>query len=120
MLAERLLGKGAEYAEGWNFGPREEDAKPVEWLLGEFAKAFPGMSWRTESNILHEAHYLSLDSSKAHHRLGWRPRWSLQTALVQTAAWHKAWRNSEDMAAFTQTQIEQYRLSGLEGDCGTA
>lgn len=120
MLAERLFGKGAEYAEGWNFGPREEDAKPVEWLLGEFAKAFPGMSWRTEANTLHEAHYLSLDSSKAHHRLGWRPRWGLQTALVQTAAWHKAWRNSEDMAAFTQAQIGLYRQAGLEGDCAAA
>ncbi len=120
MLAERLYGNGAEYAEGWNFGPREEDAKPVEWLLGEFAKAFPGMSWRTEAGTLHEAHYLSLDSSKAHHRLGWRPRWSLQTALVQTAAWHKAWRNGEDMAAFTQAQIELYNQSGLEAVCGAA
>lgn len=120
MLAEQLFSQGAAFSEGWNFGPREEDARPVEWLLHELAAAFPGMCWRTEASTQHEAHYLSLDSSKAHHRLGWRPRWRLSTALAQTAAWHKAWRSGSDMAAFTQAQIESYRQSGLGEGCGPA
>lgn len=120
MLAEQLFNEGAGFSEGWNFGPREEDAKPVVWLLEQLATLFPGMNWRTEESSLHEAHYLSLDSSKAHHRLGWRPRWNLPIALAQTAAWHKAWRNGEDMAAFTQEQIGSYRQSALGDGCGAA
>lgn len=34
MLAEKLYGdNGIEYAEGWNFGPNDSDAKPVEWIV---------------------------------------------------------------------------------------
>ncbi len=120
MLAEQLFTKGMKFAEGWNFGPREEDAKPVEWLLRELAIAFPSMSWRTETSTLHEANYLSLDSSKAHNCLGWYPRWRLPTALAQTVDWHKAWRNGEDMAAFTQAQIDSYRQAAKSEICGAA
>jgi len=34
-LAERLYSDGMQWAEAWNFGPREEDAKPVEWIVQE-------------------------------------------------------------------------------------
>ena len=118
QLAEQLFSGRTELSEGWNFGPSEEDAKPVEWLLRELTKTFPAMNWRTEASYLHEAHYLSLDSSKAHHRLNWYPRWRLATAIEQTAAWHKAWKDGKDMAAFTFAQIEVYRQS-IHGDvCG--
>jgi CDP-glucose 4,6-dehydratase len=120
LLAERLYEKGGEFAEGWNFGPIQEDAKSVEWLLQELAKNFSGVEWRAEPSPLHEAHYLSLDSSKACHRLGWRPRWRLSTALSQTAAWHKAWRNGDNMAALTQLQIKLYRQLGEEVGLGAA
>lgn len=33
LLAERLYLKGPAYAESWNFGPRDDDAKPVEWIV---------------------------------------------------------------------------------------
>jgi CDP-glucose 4,6-dehydratase len=33
LLAEKLYQQGAEYAEGWNFGPNNKDAKPVEWIV---------------------------------------------------------------------------------------
>ena len=32
-LAEHLFAGGARYAQGWNFGPAEEDARPVAWLV---------------------------------------------------------------------------------------
>lgn len=33
VLAERLYEKGQQDAEGWNFGPRDEDAQPVQWIV---------------------------------------------------------------------------------------
>jgi len=33
LLAEKLYTDGAIYAEAWNFGPNDEDAKPVQWIV---------------------------------------------------------------------------------------
>ena len=57
----------------------------------------------------HEAHYLKLDSSKAHNRLGWQPCWRLQAALHKTLEWHEAWRKAEDMRSVTMAQIAGYQ-----------
>ena len=33
VLAQELFLNGDEFAEGWNFGPKDEDCKPVSWIL---------------------------------------------------------------------------------------
>jgi CDP-glucose 4,6-dehydratase len=61
------------------------------------------------SSDLHEAHWLSLDSGKAHRELDWRPRWRLGEGLSRTVEWHRAWRSGMDMQ---QASIEQLRAHG--------
>ena len=46
ILAEKLFKNQDVYAEGWNFGPNEQDVKPVDWILGHMIKLWPGASWR--------------------------------------------------------------------------
>lgn len=107
MLAEKLYAEGEAYAEAWNFGPNDEDAKPVSWIVEQLCAQIPGSNWQTENTKQpHEAGLLKLDSSKAKTKLGWTPRWSLETALSKTVEWHQAWRNQEDMAAITSSQIQ--------------
>ena len=109
-LAERLHTHGPEFAEGWNFGPRDEDARPVEWIAEGLAKRWgDGAAWKAErSDGPHEAGYLKLDCSKAHARLGWRPRWTLGEALARVVDWHKAHASGKDMKAFSLRQIQDY------------
>ena len=57
---------------------------------------------------LYEAGLLKLDNSKAKTRLGWKPRWDIETALNKTMGWHRAWRESRDMAEFTSAQVQSY------------
>lgn len=112
-LAEYLFIKGETFAEGWNFGPNDEDARPVRWIVERLAQMHPGVNWECdETPQPHEAHYLKLDSSKAKSRLGWQARWRLPTALQKTLEWHQAWRNGEDMQAVTLSQIAQYQAAG--------
>ena len=33
QLAQKLYEEGTAYAEGWNFGPNDENAKPVQWIV---------------------------------------------------------------------------------------
>lgn len=112
-LAEYLFIQGETFAEGWNFGPNDEDARPVRWIVERLAQMHPGVNWECdEAPQPHEAHYLKLDSSKAKSRLGWQARWRLPTALQKTLEWHQAWRNGEDMQAVTLSQIAQYQAAG--------
>ncbi len=115
MLAEHLYAHGAEFAEGWNFGPGEDDAKPVGWIVERLAEMRKDVHWQCdESQQPHEANYLKLDSSKAKLRLHWLPRWHLHEALQKTLDWHQAWRRGEDMHAVTLEQIDQYQTSVMD------
>lgn len=109
-LAERLYGEGAPFAEGWNFGPTDDDAQPVGWIVDRVRALSPELDYRpSEEAGVHEARFLKLDSSKARTLLGWHPAWRLEMALEQTVAWHQAWREGADMAAVSTAQITAYR-----------
>lgn len=110
LLAQRLYEDGVAYAEGWNFGPHDEDAKPVQWIVERLTEAWgDGASWQLDGRAHpHEAHYLKLDCSKAKMRLNWQPRWHLSQALEMIVAWQRAWLAKQDMRNFTLSQIEQY------------
>ena len=108
-LAEKLCSEGAAFAEAWNFGPDEADARPVQWIVETLCARVPGAAWQHDAAPQpHEAHTLRLDSAKAHARLGWRPRWILSRALEATLEWHQAWKAGADMAEFSLGQIREY------------
>ena len=109
-LAQKLYEVGPEFAEAWNFGSNDDDAKPVNWVLDRLTKVWGGgVSWQLDSrDHPHEAHYLKLDCSKAKSRLHWRPRWSLANAIDQICVWHKAQIAGADMRELTLMQIQMY------------
>lgn len=109
-IAERLWESPKAYAEGWNFGPKEEDARPVGWIADRMAgKWGDGASCKIDGgDHPHEANYLKLDISKARHRLSWTPRWALDEALDKIVEWHQAWLAKKDVHALCLEQINQY------------
>ena len=110
VLAERLVEDGPAYAEGWNFGPEESDAREVAWLAKRVSELW-GEGARCEGDRgihPHEATFLKLDCSKARARLGWRPRWRLDRALEETVAWYHAFYRGTDIRALSVGQIEAY------------
>lgn len=114
LLAERLYTQAQAGepldAEGWNFGPRDEDAQPVQWIVEHLCATWgDGATWTLQpGDHPHEANFLKLDISKARQRLRWAPRWSLATALARITEWHQAWMNQADMRAACLAQISQY------------
>ncbi len=110
VLAQRLYADGNAVAEGWNFGPRDEDARPVQWIVEQMVNHWGGgVHWRVDgADHPHEAGYLKLDISKARHRLGWEPRWALAEALKRILTWHKAWLTKSDMRDLCLQQIADY------------
>ena len=112
-LAEQLYANGQAFAEGWNFGPKDDDAKAVQWIVEHMASSWGnGASWQLDGGEHpHEANYLKLDISKAKARLKWQPRWPLATALPHIITWHQAWLANDDMKKFCLAQIQKYSLA---------
>lgn len=114
ILAERLFSRGADFAEAWNFGPEVADVKNVQRIAEMLCGKVPGTTWQCDTaSQPHEANTLKLDSSKAKARLGWRPRFDLETALGRTLEWHQDWKRGADMAATSVRQIQAYEA--IEG-----
>ncbi len=108
-LAQNLFTNGCNYAEAWNFGPLDYDARSVRWIIEHMKLTYPEANWEyDQSSQPYEAHYLKLDSSKARAYLGWLPRWRLETAIDKTIEWHSAWRQGKDMREITLAQINEY------------
>jgi CDP-glucose 4,6-dehydratase len=110
MLAKRLWEDGPAYSEAWNFGPNDQDTKPVSWIAERLTKSWgQGARWIVDSgHHPHEAHYLKLDCSKARSLLEWQPRWHLEETLDAIIEWHRSYRSGKDMREITLQQINKY------------
>jgi len=110
LLAQKLYQEGSVYAEGWNFGPNDEDAKTVEWIVRRLCH-----KWGKDASYEydgaahpHEAHYLKLDCSKAKAMLGWSPRWNLELTIDSIVEWVLAYRSGKDMREVSLKQLDDY------------
>jgi CDP-glucose 4,6-dehydratase len=110
-LAERLFEHGPGFAEGWNFGPNDEDAKPVGWIVEQMAALWGvDAQWQLDTGAHpHEAHYLKLDISKARSCLDWHPALRLNEALKLIIDWSRQRQAGADMRALTLAQIHTYQ-----------
>jgi CDP-glucose 4,6-dehydratase len=110
MLAEGLYKHGLRFSGGWNFGPADEDAKPVQWLVDRLARSWGDTApWKRDTGQHpHEAGFLKLDSSKAHAELGWKPRLRLDAALDWVVEWYKRLNQGGSVREKTVEQIREY------------
>jgi CDP-glucose 4,6-dehydratase len=110
VLSQELFLNGDEFAEGWNFGPKDEDCKPVSWILDKMVESWGGnASWGLDKeNNSHEARFLKLDCSKAASRLKWNPKWNLQLTLKSIVDWHQVYSNGGDIKKQCLKEINTY------------
>jgi CDP-glucose 4,6-dehydratase len=111
MLAESLCKSPKDFSTGWNFGPKEKDAKSVLEIIEVFCKCWgndAGYEIKKDPKSVHEANYLRLDSSKAQKKLLWKPRWNSVTAVKKTVEWYKVYQEKGNLGKITSRQIESY------------
>ena len=110
VLAQSLYQDTSRFAEGWNFGPLEADAKSVNSIVKKMAELWGGgATWAvTGGDHPHEASFLKLDISKARACLDWHPRWSLEVTLKKTIVWHRGWRDGHDPRLLCMRQISEF------------
>lgn len=117
LLARKLVEEGGAYAQSWNFGPDDRDAKPVRWMVRALCDKWgnPSSCEFEPASRLHEARYLKLDCSKAKTELGWQPRWNIDQTLDRVVEWYKAFEASGDLQALCLAQIKRYEETETDG-----
>jgi CDP-glucose 4,6-dehydratase len=110
VLAQALFEKGNDFAEGWNFGPSDDDCQPVSWILDKMVSSWgKGAKWKLDAqNNPHEANFLKLDCSKAKKKLKWQPKWGLEYTTGLIIDWHQKWISSQNMQKHCLKEIEEY------------
>jgi CDP-glucose 4,6-dehydratase len=96
--------------EAFNFGPSLTSNRPVRELVESILEHWPGQ-WidQSDSAALHEANLLHLQVDKAHHRLGWQPRWDYATTIKRTVAWYQTNHQGEQALACCLANLEAYQ-----------
>ena len=103
LLATYLIEGERDKAIAFNFGPSPQDNITVSDLLNRLKNYWPQLKWEIEprENVgLHEATFLYLDSSLAKQRLGWSPKWSVETALDKTISWYQEIMNDNTKSKY--------------------
>lgn len=117
VLAQNLYQNPSNFSEGWNFGPHEDDAKSVDWILNFMVEKWPGAKRALdEGSNPHEASYLKLDISKAKSRLNWNSTWRLEYTLTKIIGWHQAWLDKQDMQQACLDEIKEFIKDSNNGN----
>ena len=113
MLAEKLYNGEYAYSSGWNFGPNNDNARNVEWIIKNLSKRWgKNANWKfekEESEILHEANYLKLDITKAKNTLNWYPILNIDDTLELIIEWYKSFEKKKNMKEVSLNQIIKYQ-----------
>ena len=115
-LAEHVYKDPKSFSVAWNFGPNDDDAKPVEWLANRLSELWAdGAGWRNASDPdqPHEAGFLRLNCDKAKSRLNWQPRLDLDRALSWTVEWYKNFQAGNDVRAVSESQISNFETGDV-------
>ena len=113
LLGQKLLEEGQKFADGFNFGPREESVLTVAEVAKKVTEFYGrGRVVVGEASPLHEAGLLMLNIEKAKKVLGWTPTYSADEAIKNTVEWYKRFYSQQErMLDFTIKQIEDYEES---------
>ena len=89
----KLLEGKPEFAENWNFGPRDEASLTVSQVIEHTTKHWDKIRFDVQENqaTVHEAGLLTLDSGKAREKLGWNSVWESEMTFEKTVGWYKAY-----------------------------
>ncbi len=98
-----------DVCSAFNFGPELESNRTVADLVECLLKHTGGV-WADVSKPEqpHEASSLNLAIDKAFHVLGWKPTWTFDTCVEQTASWYTAVCQGSDPIEATDRCLRKY------------
>lgn len=109
MLAEHLTSDPEQFSGSWNFGPKLEDARSVEYIVRYLSNKTGSQKWKfDQKNHEKEAQLLFLDTSKARSLLNWKTLLNLDETLNLCSDWYLGYFNGMDVQEKCTTEIAAY------------
>lgn len=106
-VGQNLLNGNEEVAQGWNFGPENENNQHVIDIVDKSKFYWDKVSYELDKeSTLYEAQNLMLDSSKAKRELKWLPVWNYENTIKETITWYN--RYHENNVVLTQNQLYKF------------
>jgi CDP-glucose 4,6-dehydratase len=121
MLGQKLIEGNRFFSDAWNFGPDKEGNRQVQQVLDAVKANWSEVKWDvSDTQQVHEAQLLHLDSGKAREQLIWRPVWTFDEGVTSTVQWYKAWVDHNKVMSLDQLQnyikvAQDRRLAWAEG-----
>lgn len=113
MIAQAQY-EDVKLADSYNVGPDDTDC----WNTGELVTLFcekwnkarnDNIAWKNvHDGGPHEANFLRLDCSKLKTTFGWKPVWSVETAMEQIVEWTDKYLCHEDVRICMEEQIKSF------------
>ena len=109
-LAEALALEQEAPTEAFNFGPALTSNRSVQELVSTMLIHWSG-HWvdQRDPEAPHEANLLHLQIDKAHHRLGWHPRWDYECTVQRTVEWYLQHHQGRSALACCLADLEAYQ-----------
>ena len=113
LVLGAALFEDRKFATAFNFGPDPKSVKTVGQLMASLLPLFPEVEVEdlTDPDAPKEAKLLTLDSAKAKHLLGWKPRWDFKRTIWETAEWYKGRYGNDSAMDLCREQIRLYSES---------
>lgn len=107
ILGQKILTGDVDCATAWNFGPYMDGELSVENMIKKMQQVWDKIDYRvSESNEMHEAKLLQLDSTNARTILGWNQVWGADETVEKTCKWYKRFYQKQEVN--TAQQILEY------------
>lgn len=113
LLALRMYENPEQYRGSYNFGPESREMNTVIDVANELISVWGNgeIKITKRDSDPQEAGLLHLNCDKAHHDLGWYPRWGFKKTIEQTANWYKSVKEGKSAESITRQQIIEYMES---------
>ena len=110
LLAVNLIMNKDLFSGSWNFGPSSMDVMSVnqviEIIISKLKKG--EIEIVSSENNEHEANLLQLNCDKAIQSLNWKPRWSANKSIEETAEWYNVYLSGGNVRDKSESQIKEY------------
>ena len=110
-IANQLLSQNKSACGAWNIGPLPGNEWSVQQVVEKYIEYWGTGSWSCPPNAdqMKESSILRLAIDKALWELNWRPLWDVETSIMKTVDWYKAFlADSSNINATTNSQMDEY------------
>lgn len=108
LLAEKQY-KNPSYQGWYNVGPSQKDyivtSDLVDLFFEKYGKTNPSV---LNNDVLHEAKYLKLNSTKFENTFKWKSRWDINYSVEKTVEWYLCFANGSSIEKCMDSQILDY------------